>query len=184
MADCANTDLIMFWTRATVLVITALAGVMCIYLGWRLYIESVRSSTQGEFEGMGFKFKLVSFGPGVFLAALGVWLLAGVANRPIQLEDREGPPQPIGYVLPSKEGNFSVQASQPQQSPPCLVKQRKRVWAIGRGDLTALEIAHLSNFAADAIAKAKGAGIEDAEKRADIISRLRLLSDMAENSVD
>lgn len=46
---CDSTiDVIFAIGRVSVLILGLLSGTFCIYLGWRLYRENVRSATSGE----------------------------------------------------------------------------------------------------------------------------------------
>lgn len=80
-------DLALTLSRGSVLLISALAGVLCIYLGWRLYRDAVVSKTAGLVEYKGLRFRLVAAGPGVFLVAFGAWLLVHLIDRPLEMSD-------------------------------------------------------------------------------------------------
>ena len=67
-------------SRATALIISAFAGMLCIYLGWRLYRDAKTSSTEGEASTSSLKIKIVAAGPGVFFALFGMWLLTNIVN--------------------------------------------------------------------------------------------------------
>lgn len=67
-------------SRAAALIISAFAGLFCIYLGWRLYRDANTSSTEGEASTSSLKIKIVAAGPGVFFALFGMWLLTTIVN--------------------------------------------------------------------------------------------------------
>lgn len=82
--------------RAVVLVIAAVSGTLCIYLGWRLYRDAIISRTTGEFNTSGgTKIKLWAAGPGVFFVVFGAWLLVHVVNK----EFRVGNPVEAGALV-------------------------------------------------------------------------------------
>ena len=86
--------LLRYWLRwrHSVLIICAIAGVLCIYLGWRLYKDTVTSYTKSEAKTTSFSIKIVSAGSGVFFAAFGMWLLVNLVNRPYQMTADITPP--------------------------------------------------------------------------------------------
>ncbi|MET3052119.1 hypothetical protein ABXV19_09865 [Pseudomonas alkylphenolica] len=94
-SPCITPQILAALARSSVLVICAIAGVLCIYLGWRLYKDVVLSHTEGEAKTNRFSIKIVSAGPGVFFAAFGMWLLVTLVNRPYQMSADNAPvPEP------------------------------------------------------------------------------------------
>ena len=87
--------------RALVLVIAAFSGTICIYLGWKLYRDSILSSTKAEaITSGGFKLRLASAGPGVFFVAFGAWLLVHVVDQDFRAGLAQTPPVKQGVVGP------------------------------------------------------------------------------------
>lgn len=103
-ASCLTPQQVAVLTRAVVLIISALSGVLCIYLGWRLYKDAILTPTSGTATTSGFKLKFASAGPGVFFALFGMWLLVGIINRPLQLNNGG----------PSAKPSSSISAQQPR----------------------------------------------------------------------
>lgn len=185
MTECSAIELIMFGTRGVVLILIAVAGIMCIYLGWRLYKDAVVSRTTGELQAAGVKLKLASLGPGIFLAALGVWLLAGVANRPVQQTETTPAKQPASFTARSTGWQFHQVTGAPANTATkpctqCLIRQVSRVMSTGEPDVTTADIALTARAAAEALTNAKSAGIQDARERAQVITRLYRISELAE----
>jgi hypothetical protein len=90
-ADCLAINLIAVVSRASVLIVAALTGTLCIYFGWRLYKDAIVSYTRGEYSGKFGKIKLAAVGPGVFFAIFGMWLLVKLVDRPFQLATTSSP---------------------------------------------------------------------------------------------
>jgi hypothetical protein len=187
MDQTASIALILATTRSVLLIICELAAILCIYLGWKLYIKAISSSTEGEVSGPGFKVKLASGGPGVFLCGLGVWLLLSVANRPFETTTSEAIPSaqaPSGSTQPSalaepasaqtRTASFYLAvATQPTSAGPqkpvtkssvCLVRHVTMRMDVGL-PLTTTDVELAVKSAAAAIRLAGSAAIVDNEER-------------------
>ena len=82
-------ELIAVYVRGIVLILTTLAGIMCIYLGWRLYFENIKSSSKLEATAGSGKFSLQSTAPGVFFVLFGAALLIYVLKTTVEFEDSQ-----------------------------------------------------------------------------------------------
>jgi hypothetical protein len=83
-------EYVVIFTRAAILIIAALAGVMCIYLGWRLFFEGAKSRTDLEITHASFKVLLKASTPGLFFTFFGVGLLIFSINNRLELSVVEG----------------------------------------------------------------------------------------------
>ncbi|MFM0351408.1 hypothetical protein [Paraburkholderia sp. RL17-347-BIC-D] len=93
MDACDSVDLVVVAARSIVLIIAAAGGVLCIFLGWRLYKDAILSKTEGSAVLKQGKFKLAAAGPGVFFALFGMWLLVKLVDRPVQVGNSATSPQ-------------------------------------------------------------------------------------------
>ena len=91
-SQCLSPQLIVVVARSCVLIISALAGVLFIFMGWRLYKDVVVSQTEGEASTSTFSIKMISGGPGVFFALFGMWLLVSLVGQEAKLGS---PAQPV-----------------------------------------------------------------------------------------
>lgn len=82
-------QIIMVLGRNLVLVIAALTGPLSIYLGWKLYRDSLPSSVQGEGTFNNWQFKLSAAGPGVFFAAFGMWIIIHLIGQQIEVNNAD-----------------------------------------------------------------------------------------------
>jgi hypothetical protein len=204
MNETVSIALILAATRSVLLIICELAGVLCIYLGWKLYIKAVASTTEGEFSGPGFKLKLASGGPGVFLCGLGIWLLVSIANRPFETTTSEALPSaqtltpsvPIGNatlraLAQTPMGSvYSATASSPispaqkkpaEKASPCLVRTVTTRMEVGLS-LTTVDVEQAAKTAAMGIKRAGAASIADDEERSVTVRVLdQLASDAAKS---
>ena len=80
-------ELIAVTTRAIVIILAALAGILCIYLGWRLYFESIRANSKLELSSGLYKLTISTAAPGLFFVAFGVALLANVLSTRVEIEE-------------------------------------------------------------------------------------------------
>ena len=83
-------EMIVVGTRAVILVIAALAGVMCIYLGWRLIFEGIKAKTQLELSHASLKVSLSASTPGIFFVLFGIGLLIYSVQNRIDIQDIQG----------------------------------------------------------------------------------------------
>lgn len=179
-----SVDLGLMLSRAALLGLGAIGGLLCIYLGWKLYRDGLLSRTSGEAQSGRFKFKVASAGPGVFFALFGMWLLMTVVNRPLVMEDREaGLPNAAAAAAAAASGASAVAAS---NEPPCLIRQRQRTLFSGGEQLqpdavaSALELA-ITSVRADAARPGTAsapARKDEAERRA---SALEVLLELKES---
>ena len=182
-------------TRASILVIAALAGILCIYLGWRLYKDAVISKSKGELEGTGFKVSITTASPGIFLAAFGIWLLLSIVNRPLVVESQTG--QSPSAKPPSSQSPPSLstppfafldaRAAEPAKKKPsrgpedCLVTWKRTEFYGGQGgSLTKESFRSAITESIGAIQKAGPAGIESAAERAALLVTLRQILNATE----
>lgn len=139
-------------SRAVCLAIAGVGGICCVFLGWSLYRDGIRIATSGALDYKGLKIKLVTSGPGVFLAAFGaailVYLIARLASITMpepacaisKIEKSSGlsiEPIPLRHALfnangadgsmqlPVASSNRQQQASSaPKACKPCSMKGR------------------------------------------------------------
>jgi hypothetical protein len=200
LEQCVSSGLIdvtMVAFRGIVLVGCAIGGILSIYLGWRLYADSMLAKTEGTAHFSNMRFRLVSAGPGVFFAAFGMWLLVSLSKQTVQLNDQVGLPANSGstQAVPSPSG-FSqmppalsqprflrVQASSNQinSSNTCLVRKRSRSFFVGDQKINPKEISDDLSFAIQTVAKQidDDASIDDPgnRQRRHVISTLKSLQD-------
>lgn len=146
-ATDATVDMTIVMFHGIVQVIAALGGLLCIYLGWRLYHQGVASPVKGE-AALGdskWRFRLASAGPGAFLALFGAGLLAWLAYQKVGFEDTTVVPQPAGAVAnntsaPRDAAPVLLTPAQYQRPPQvnaqqyvCVLVIRKRVFLNGQG---------------------------------------------------
>lgn len=77
----SNIEVTQIIVRAILLTMVSAGGILCIYLGWRLYKDSIISKVTGEFSRGDLKLKITSACPGILLAAFGSYLLFTVAQH-------------------------------------------------------------------------------------------------------
>ncbi len=80
-SSVATGGLAMSFARSVNLSLAVIAGITCIYLGWKLYHDTVVSKTAGEFSWKEFRVKLTASGPGIFLVFFGAWLIYSVVSQ-------------------------------------------------------------------------------------------------------
>jgi hypothetical protein len=114
-------------TRAIILVISALAGVMSIYLGWRLYRDSLPSSVEGEAGYKDWTVKMSAAGPGVFFALFGMGIIIYLIANPFEISSEqplnESVSTPATFLTPlSSDGRFIMIADQRRGARSCLIR--------------------------------------------------------------
>jgi hypothetical protein len=151
-------DAVLAIGRVTVLILGMFAGTFSIYLGWRLYRDSVVSKTSGEINYKSVRIVLTAGGPGVFLAMFGAYLLVSITGHKMDLSSTT----PVAVTLRSDRGDsfpaaFSFVALQSKpnsastppngrrevptpQLPKCLVVQQNRLLFEGAGPASSAEI--------------------------------------------
>jgi hypothetical protein len=185
MPNCAWVDLVIFGTRGAVLILIALGGILCIFLGWRLYRDTVSVRTAGELQAGGLRLKLVSSGPGVFLVGLGIWLLASVANRPVQTNENVPVKPAVGRSSTDWPSLQRVvdKGPAPEAAPPCaqcLIAMRSRSMSTGEADITSKEVGAAARSASAAVKRAQDYGVADTSERASLIVKLNRIAELAE----
>jgi len=80
-------EIIAICVRGIVIILTTLAAIMCIFLGWRLYFENVRALSRLEAGAGNYKLTLQSSAPGVFFVLFGVALLMYVLQSKLEIEE-------------------------------------------------------------------------------------------------
>jgi hypothetical protein len=151
-------DVILVLGRVIVLILGMLAGVITIYLGWRLYKDSVISKTSGEVNFKSIKIILTSGGPGVFLAVFGAYILITVLNQKVELSANEGrlssrgfenfstfaPRSPevwlVGGEATGKAADGKSAIIDSPKTMPCAIKTTTKKLYTGTKLLTPLEI--------------------------------------------
>jgi hypothetical protein len=141
LMECTTIDIILAVARSLILVIAAVSGTFCIYLGWKLYRDTVISKVSGEGEYKSFKFKFSSASPGIILAGFGFWLLVTIVRMQLDLsETREAPIRPSAMQLMASPklievsekienaGSAPTQSSEPIK---CLIVRKVRRLTIG-----------------------------------------------------
>ena len=86
MEGCQTVDLIVASSRAVVLIIATIAGIISIVLGWKLYKDVILSKTEGSLKAGSWTIKLAGAGPGVFFVGFGVWLLVKIVGQQVELD--------------------------------------------------------------------------------------------------
>jgi hypothetical protein len=141
LMECTTIEIILAVARSLILVVAAASGTFCIYLGWRLYRDTVISKVSGEGKYNSFKFKFSSASPGIILAGFGFWLLVTIVQMPLDLsETREAPIRPSAMELTTSPklievseklenaGSAPTQGSEPIK---CLIVRKVRRLTIG-----------------------------------------------------
>lgn len=188
MNNAATIALTLAITRSVLLIICELSAILCIYLGWQLYVKAITSNTEGEFSGPGFKVKLAAGGPGVFLCGFGVWLLLSVANHPFETTTSEPvtsiqaptaeveraaatyaelsrTPHADHYITAATQTTSPTQTRPAARNEVCLVRTVTTRMDVGL-QLTAADVARAARAAAGGIRKAGPASLADDEERA------------------
>lgn len=164
----ALVDMMLVGFRGVVLVTCAVGGILSIYLGWRLYKDSMLVRTEGSAQFANMRFRLVSAGPGVFFAAFGMWLLKTLATQTVQLADEvqvpvtpshsEAAPAHSAYnVAPAPTWPIAVlridanAASAPK--PDCVITRRTRSLLGGADDLAPKDIKRELDYTIGELAK-------------------------------
>lgn len=102
-------EFIIVLTRATILIISALAGVLCIYLGWRLFFETAKAKSSLEIGHANFKLSLSSTAPGLFFTLFGIILLIVSIQSKIEVSNIEST-VPSVPVKPAKYYSNHIQS--------------------------------------------------------------------------
>lgn len=143
LAQCASPALVdtaLVFFRGTVLIACSAGGIMSIYLGWRLYKDSMLARTEGSAHFGNMKFRLISAGPGIFFAAFGMWLLTTLAQQQVQLDDKDSIRSPVKVGRPNSaptrflafdteppNGNSILLTTDTQEEKgQCLIRSRSR----------------------------------------------------------
>jgi hypothetical protein len=82
-------EIIAFSTRAIVVILTTLAAIMCIYLGWRLYFEAIKVKGRIDIEAGPLKVSMTTAAPGLFFALFGAGLLLFVLQSRVEYQEEE-----------------------------------------------------------------------------------------------
>lgn len=80
-SSVASSGLALSFARSINLSLAIGAGMLCIFLGWKLYRDTVISKTSGDFSWGELRFKLSASGPGIFLVLFGAWLVFSVVSQ-------------------------------------------------------------------------------------------------------
>jgi hypothetical protein len=181
VSSVVSINLILAATRSTLLILCALAGILCIFLGWKLYVRAITTPTAGELSGLGFRLKLASGGPGVFMCALGVWLLLSVVNRPFQTTEQTAVPSAssAGFLMVAQ----AASPPEPRQTK-CLLRITSTTFDTGESDLTAATIGEAADTAVQGLLRAGAAGIKDDEQRVITVTSLNRLAFVAAKNRD
>lgn len=152
----ASLDHVYVIGRLLLLLVPAFAGMLSLYLGYRLYLRGIESRTDVDAgAGEGWRIKLSTHGPGAVFIIFGIWLLVTVVNKELQYERAQGEevnvideePPPVangGEAAPvGNRGNLSLLMAasfQPAQGrPPPRVRGARRICYISRVALRGLD---------------------------------------------
>jgi hypothetical protein len=148
-SSVATGGLAMSFARSVNLSLAVVAGMFCIYLGWKLYHDTVISKTAGEFSWKEFRVKLTASGPGVFLVFFGAWLIYSVVSQRLSFgvnQEEAGPTKTsLQDVRPNSRSSKDFQASlllvQATPTPPkdqgCAVRKAQSFGFSGQGGVEA-----------------------------------------------
>jgi hypothetical protein len=189
----ASSGLALSWARSLNLTIASVVGLVCIWLGWRLYNDVVVGKTSGEVTWNKFGAKLASSGPGVFLVLFGAWLIYSVVIQRFQLdsESNQLPAASKKTTMISPKSHYpdvrilSVAASAPPSRDPenCLVRKRLRL--SGQGGPESFEsaanvdaslayaIATIQTFAKRELAEGRSIDLANIDSTVTTLNRLR-----------
>jgi hypothetical protein len=82
MNDCGiPIELAQIFVRCVLLFMVSIGGCLSIFLGWRLYKDSIISKVDGEFNAGDIKIRISAAGPGIVLAGFGAYLLLSVSQH-------------------------------------------------------------------------------------------------------
>jgi hypothetical protein len=88
--------------RGITLLLVTFGGILCIYLGWRLYRDGINSAVNSEFsKGEQWKITLRSAGPGVFFALFGMGILVWIVHNQTEIQTLEPEPAEQGLNVGS-----------------------------------------------------------------------------------
>lgn len=121
--DCLSTiQFAQIAVRGSALLLVSIGGMVCIYLGWRLYQSAMSSAVAGELSVQGLSLKLSAASPGVFLAAFGAYLLFSVAQHRFldkSHEEEAAAPSAHGSTVEHTTHWMAAQAATPPAAPSC-----------------------------------------------------------------
>ena len=80
-SSVASSGLALSYARSINLSLSIVAGMLCIFLGWKLYRDTVISKTSGDFSWGEFRIKLSASSPGIFMVLFGAWLIFSVVSQ-------------------------------------------------------------------------------------------------------
>jgi hypothetical protein len=130
--DSVSLDTLMVVIRGVVLIIVAFAGVLSIYLGWKLFRDGI--IPPADFEAKykdNWTLKLTSVGPGIFFALFGMYLMIRLVGERLVMEDPVPAPAAAPASLVAAPQSFASLASAPQfaKAPPgkCVRQPVRRV---------------------------------------------------------
>lgn len=179
---CSQVDTVFALARGGVLIIAAIAGIVCIYLGWRLYNDAVVSKSKGEFQGGGLRFTLTAASPGVFLVAFGIWLLITLVNRTATLEHTE---ENVRKEKPTAMQSGVLKMAAAKKLPvteeqPCILRRKTtRVLFSGGEVLNATHIEDAMRQSISGLTRAGDYGVTDITERAALIGTLQIIREAA-----
>jgi|GEM_PF-4380694 len=124
-------QIIMFTTRAVILILNTIIGGLSIYLGWRLYFETVRADSKVEINSGSIKFVIQSAAPGLFFVAFGIFLLIYVLSQKVEIQSHEvasnqAPAQTaLQYSPYYKASDFmTIAGTQASPTAKCMFNER------------------------------------------------------------
>lgn len=157
-SSIASGGMAMTFARSINLSLAIVAGVICIFLGWKLYRDTIISKTTGDVTWRDFRIKLTSSGPGVFLVLFGAWLIYSVIEQRVNFSGEQAAKENVSYGYPAdnkqaalnhlikvKDNSPSGQAG----SNRCPFKLRFGVSGFGGREslISAIEIENALSFA-------------------------------------
>lgn len=142
--ECNGIDLILASGRVLVLVSGMVSGMICIYLGYRLYGEGIKSKSTGEFSFNSIKIAITAASPGIFLALFGSYLMVTIIHKQLELHQKqysEQAPYPSTSTEKSdSEKSFLLKtqgnANEQRRDCRCLIREIKKSLFSGSQGLT------------------------------------------------
>lgn len=160
--------LISTFTRSAILIICALSGPLCIYLGAQMYNKGITDRTTAELSGMGVKTVIKSGGPGLALVVCGITILATLVLTKFEFSEEKSISKTTEIQTTNKTDFYILKTeakNQKTEKQPCLISKTTISFQDGSKDLTKKEIHEATELAINGLTRAEEKGIEKESNR-------------------
>jgi len=197
-SSMASSGLALSHARSINLSLAIVAGMLCIFLGWKLYRDTVISKTSGDFSWGELRIKLSASSPGIFMVLFGAWLIFSVVSQRVNfsMSQDEAPATKTSfrnteslYRLASDAGTqrdllpLTPSVQQPARDRSCAIRSSKYSYsgqAGAEGFMTSQDIEKTLDFAIAIIRKDAQASKQTTPQfnRQEHASAVRILSQL------